>query len=316
MLTFRKHWSRRASVTDPPRTKESITNATLTPTAPTTTTTSQDVHADSLDAFFQNAKRHPLLSAEEEIELAKRIERGDLEAKERMINANLRLVMSVARKYQGTGLPLADIVQEGMLGLIRAVEKFDWRKGFKFSTYGTLWIRESIGRGLANSGRTVRLPVQIGTKARKIARTERELAARLGRDPTVPEIAEAVEIPAEEVEVIRAADQAPTSLDRPVGDFDESGVLGDLIPGEQDTPEVEVLEAARERGIADAVERLPDDERKVVRLRFGLGETEPVAVSQAGRELGISPDRVRRLERRALEHLSGDGDLQDLREAA
>ena len=233
-----------------------------------------------------------------------------------MINANLRLVVSVARKYRGTGLPQADIVQEGMLGLIRAVEKFDWRKGFKFSTYGTLWIREAIGRGLANSGRTVRLPVQIGTKARRINRAEHALAARLGRDPTVEEIAQAVELPAEEVEVIRAADRAPTSLDRPVGETDDGGVLGDLLPSEQPTPEAEVLEAARERGIEDAVQRLPDDERNVVRLRFGLGDADPLPASQAGRTLGMSPDRVRRLEQSALRQLSGDEGLQSLREAA
>src|SRR3954463_14290138 len=140
---------------------------------------------DSLQLFFNEARKHPLLTAEEEVELAQRIEKGDLEAKDRMINSNLRLRISVARKYQGQGLPLGDLIQEGMLGLIRAVEKFDWRKGFKFSTYGTLWIRQAIGRGLANSGRTVRLPVHIGARARKIAEAERRLAADLGRDPTI-----------------------------------------------------------------------------------------------------------------------------------
>ena len=150
---------------------------------------------DSLQLFFNEARRHPLLTAEDEIELAKRIERGDLAAKERMINANLRLVISVARKYQGQGLPLGDLIQEGMLGLIRAVEKFDWRKGFKFSTYGTLWIRQAIGRGLANSGRTVRLPVHIVARARKISDAERKLAVQLGRQPTEEEISEFVDLP-------------------------------------------------------------------------------------------------------------------------
>src|SRR5688500_6028368 len=154
---------------------------------------------DSLQLFFNEARRHPLLTAEEEVELAKRIERGDLAAKERMINANLRLVISVARKYQGQGLPLGDLIQEGMLGLIRAVEKFDWRKGFKFSTYGTLWIRQAIGRGLANSGRTGRLPVHIVARARQVNRTERELAAKLSRDPTDEEIAAAAELPLDQV---------------------------------------------------------------------------------------------------------------------
>src|SRR5215210_7983091 len=161
---------------------------------------------DSLQLFFNEARRHPLLTAADEIELAKRIERGDLAAKERMINANLRLVISVARKYQGQGLPLGDLIQEGMLGLIRAVEKFDWRKGFKFSTYGTLWIRQAIGRGLANSSRTVRLPVHIGARARKIAETGRRLSAELGREATVEEIAAALDIDVDEVADIRNAD--------------------------------------------------------------------------------------------------------------
>ena len=178
--------------------------------------TTPDITTDSIQQFMNEAARHPLLTAEEEVELSQRIERGDLAAKERMINANLRLVISIARKYQGQGLPLGDLIQEGMLGLIRAVEKFDWRKGFKFSTYGTLWIRQAIGRGLANSSRTVRLPVHIASQARKIRDTERELAAKLERDPTPEEIGDVVGLTAVEVEDIRAADRTPTSLDRGV----------------------------------------------------------------------------------------------------
>jgi RNA polymerase primary sigma factor len=249
------------------------------------------------------------------VELAKRIERGDLVAKDRMINSNLRLVISVARKYQGFGLPLSDLVQEGMLGLIRAVEKFDWRKGFKFSTYGTLWIRQAIQRGLANSGRTVRLPVHIGTRARKIARVEHELAVKLGRDPTLTEIADAVELPPEEVEVIREADQAPASLDKPVGDSEETA-LGELIASERPGPEAEVLDAAREEDVAQALGKLPDEERKVVRVRFGLEGEEPAALSDAGRKLGMSGERIRQLEKRALERLSEDDELGPYRRAA
>ncbi|MBA2567671.1 MAG: sigma-70 family RNA polymerase sigma factor [Thermoleophilaceae bacterium] len=275
-----------------------------------------DATTDSLELFMANARRYPLLTAAEEIELAQAIERGDLAAKERLINSNLRLVISLARKYQGYGLPLTDLVQEGVLGLIRAVEKFDWRKGYKFSTYGTLWIRQALQRGLANSGRTVRLPVHIDSRSRKIARTERELAARLGRDPSLDEIAAAVELSAEEVELIRSVDKAPASLDKPVGDSDGSGALGDLIAGEGPSPESEMLETVEERGIEDALVRLPADERKVVRLRFGLGGEQPAALSEAGRRLGISGERVRQLEQRALERLAGDEELRSLREAA
>jgi RNA polymerase primary sigma factor len=298
-------------------TKGSLTNRNTGSTEATLAGhgTASDGNADSLELFFANARRHPLLTASEEVELAKRIERGDLAAKERMINSNLRLVISVARRHQGTGLPLADLVQEGVLGLIRAVEKFDWRRGYKFSTYGTLWIRQAIQRGIANSGRTVRLPVHIGSRARKIARTERELAARLGREPTVTELSGAVGLPLEEIELIRSADQAPASLDKPVGESEESA-LGDLIPSERPGPEAEVLDAARDRGVDDALGKLPDEERDVVQLRFGLDGEEPAALSEAGRRLGMSAERVRQLEQRALERLSGDEELRSLRQAA
>ena len=195
-----------------------------------------DLTADSLQVFFREARRYPLLTAGEEIELAQRIERGDVDAKDRMINSNLRLVVSVARKYQGQGLPLGDLVQEGMLGLIRAVEKFDWRRGYKFSTYGTLWIRQAIQRGLGNSGRTIRLPVHIGQRARNIGRAERELSVKLGREPSEEEIAQAVEMPLEQVIEIRAADRALSSLDQQIGE-DGDAALGDMIAADQPTPD-------------------------------------------------------------------------------
>jgi RNA polymerase primary sigma factor len=270
---------------------------------------------DSLQLFFNEARRHPLLTAEDEVELAKRIERGDLAAKERMINANLRLVISVARKYQGQGLPLSDLIQEGMLGLIRAVEKFDWRKGFKFSTYGTLWIRQAIGRGLANSGRTVRLPVHIVARARKIQDAERKLAVQLGRQPTEEEISEFVDLPVDEVADIRRADRGPTSLDQGVGEDGETA-LGDLIAGDGPTVEDEVVSTMEDDRLREAVETLPDVERDIITLRFGLDREEPHALRETGRRLGLSSERVRQLEDRALRRLAKDDAVAALREAA
>jgi RNA polymerase primary sigma factor len=276
---------------------------------------SVDAPTDSIQLFLNEAARHPLLSAEEEIELSKRIEKGDLAAKERMVNANLRLVVSIARKYQGLGLPLGDLIQEGMLGLIRAVEKFDWRKGFKFSTYGTLWVRQAIGRGLANSSRTVRLPVHIAAQARKIRDRERELGAQLERAPTDEEIADSLDMTAEEVRDIRAADQAPTSLDKPVGDAEDAS-LGELMADDSATPAQEVEQAAGEQTVLRVVRSLPEPERQVLTLRFGLGGGEEVALRETGRRLGLSAENVRQIEHRALRRLADDGELAALRDAA
>jgi RNA polymerase primary sigma factor len=270
---------------------------------------------DSLQLFFNEARKHPLLTAQEEIELAQRIERGDLEAKDRMVNSNLRLVISVARKYQGQGLPLGDLIQEGMLGLIRAVEKFDWRKGFKFSTYGTLWIRQAIGRGLANSGRTVRLPVHIVARARKISDAERKLAVEYGRQPTDEEIAAFVELPMDEVIDIRRADRGPTSLDQGVGE-DGDTALGDLIAGDGPSIEDYVSSELDFETLRDAVGGLPDNERTVITLRFGLDREEPQALRETGRRLGLSSERVRQLEDQALRRLSKDDAVAALRDAA
>src|SRR5256714_5520451 len=191
--------------------------------------------SDTLQLFLRDVRRHPLLSAADEIELAQRIERGDLEAKERMVNSNLRLVVSLAKKYQGHELALLDLIQEGILGLIRAAEKFDWRKGYKFSTYATFWIRQSIQRGLANQGRTIRVPVHIGQRERKIARVERELAAEHGRPPTDEEIAKAAELTLDEIHELQDAARTVTSLDRPVGE--EETAFGDLLEGDAPRPE-------------------------------------------------------------------------------
>jgi RNA polymerase primary sigma factor len=280
------------------------------------TTITPEVTTDSVQLFFNEAAKHPLLTAAEEIELSKRIEKGDLAAKDRMINANLRLVISIARKYQGQGLPLGDLIQEGMLGLIRAVEKFDWRKGFKFSTYGTLWVRQAIGRGLANSSRTVRLPVHIASQARKIRDKERDLGAQLGREPTEEEIADALGMEIEEIHDIRAADQTPTSLDKGLGDSEETA-LGDLIPDEnQMAPDEEAAENEQDRTVWRVVSELPSPERDVLKLRFGLGSTEATALRETGRRLGLSAENVRQIEDRALRRLADRDELAALRDAA
>jgi RNA polymerase primary sigma factor len=274
-----------------------------------------EITSDALALFLRDVRRYPLLTREEEVELAKRVERGDLEAKERMINSNLRLVVSNARRYQGQDLTLLDLIQEGILGLIRAVEKFDWRRGFKFSTYATFWIRQAMQRGIANQARTIRVPVHIGQRARKIARSERELAAGLGRAPTDEEIAEAAELTLDEIHETREVTRTITSLERPVGDEGETE-LGELLPSDERGPEEEVEIALREDAVRSAVERLPEREREVVKLRFGIDGDEPTPLREAGRRLGLSPEAVRRVESRALEHLSVSRELAALEEAA
>jgi RNA polymerase primary sigma factor len=274
-----------------------------------------DGSLESLDVFFRQARAHTLLTAAEEIELAQRIEKGDLEAKARMINANLRLVVAQARRYQGHGLPLEDLVQEGMLGLIRAVEKFDWRKGFKFSTYGTLWIRQAIQRGLQNSGRTIRVPVHIAQRQVKVRKIEGELSLKLGRDPSDEEIAAVAELDVEQVAELRELSRGLASLDQPIGDDGESS-LGDLLPSDRPDPVEEVAVDWRDRQIADVVSRLPELEREVIQLRFGLGGDEPRTVRQTGADLGITAAKAGELEERALRRLASEQELEALRNAA
>ena len=271
--------------------------------------------ADALSLFLAEVGRHRLLTRAEEIELAKRIERGDLQAKERMVNANLRLVVSVARKYQGTELALLDLIQEGILGLIRASEKFDHRRGFKFSTYATFWIREAIQRALDTRSRTIRIPIHVGQRERRIERAHRELFARLGREPTDQELAGAAELEVGQVREAREAARVVTSLDRPVGGDESAGELGALLPADAPTPAEEVDIALREDAVRAALERLPGPERELVALRFGIGTDDPTTLQEAARRLGLSPSRLRTLERRALEHLAANRELQALRAA-
>jgi RNA polymerase primary sigma factor len=232
-----------------------------------------------------------------------------------MINANLRLVVSQARRYQGHGLDLGDLVQEGMLGLIRAVEKFDWRRGFKFSTYGTLWIRQAIQRGLQNHGRTIRVPVHVAQRQVKVRKIESELSTKLSREPTDEEIADAAELPVDEVVELRELNRSLTSLDQPVGEDGETS-LGELLDGGQPEPVQELVDAERERQIGEVVDQLPEDERNVIRLRFGLGGDEPRTLRQTGSELGIPLQRARELEEQGLSRLAGSSELETLREAA
>ena len=274
-----------------------------------------DPTLDSLQLLLREAGRYRLLTPAEEIELAKRIERGDLAAKDRMINSNLRLVVSNARRYQGQGLALGDLIQEGMLGLIRAVEKFDWRKGFRFSTYATLWIRQAIQRGLENTSRTIRLPVHVAQRSRKVGRIERELTTKLGHEPTDEEIAAVADLPLAEVIEIRKAERAVVSLDKPVGDDGDTS-LGDLITLETPSVEEEVQETITSETLLEAIAALPEAERQVIEMRFGAGDEEPQTLSQAGKRLGVSTERARQIEERALRRLSGRPEVQALRIAA
>ena len=270
---------------------------------------------DALQLFLNEIRRYPLLTASEEVELSKRIEQGDLAAKERMINSNLRLVVSIAKKYQGQELSLLDLIQEGIFGLIRASEKFDWRKGYKFSTYATFWIRQAIQRGLANKARTIRIPVHIGQRERKIVRAERELAARLGREPTDDEIAREAELPLDQVEEVREAARTVTSLDRPVGEEGDTA-LGDLLEGGAPPVDQEVELSLSEELLRRTIEELPDTEREVIRLRFGLTGDDPQPLRETGRRLGLSAERVRQIESTALKRLAMRRELEALREVA
>jgi RNA polymerase primary sigma factor len=270
---------------------------------------------DALQLFLNEMGKYKLLTAEEEIELAKRIERGDKEAKDLMINSNLRLVVSIAKRYQGHGLSLLDLIQEGIIGLIRAVEKFDWRKGFKFSTYATWWIRQAVQRGVANKARDIRIPVHIVDRERKIARAERELMAKLGRAPEEHEIAKAAKLPLKQVREVREAARAVTSLDRPVGEEGDTS-YGELIAGDEPSPEETLHVSLEEETLRRALRQLPDRERDVLKLRYGLnGDSTPQSLEQIGRQLGLTRERVRQVEAQALERLAVNREIEALRAA-
>jgi RNA polymerase primary sigma factor len=258
--------------------------------------------ADSLGLFLGEIGRFPLLTAAEEVELAKRVERGDREAKDRMITSNLRLVVSVARRYQGHGLPLGDLIQDGIIGLVRAVEKFDWRKGFKFSTYAVWWIRQAVQRAVANQSRTIRIPVHVNERRQKLWRARRDLVAKHGREPTEEELAEASGLPLGHVLDALEAAEASAILDQPIGE-DGGASLGDLYAAEQPAPEEEADDLLRREAVRQAVATLPERHREVIELRFGLSDQGPVSLEEIGRRLGITRERVRQLETRALREL-------------
>jgi RNA polymerase primary sigma factor len=271
---------------------------------------------DALQQFLNEAGRFKLLTAEEEVELAQRVERGDVEAKNLMINSNLRLVVSIAKRYQGHGLSLLDLIQEGIIGLIRAVEKFDWRRGYKFSTYATWWIRQAVQRGVANKARTIRIPVHIVERERKVARAERELMAKLERPPTDEEIARLAKLPVKQVREVKHAARAVTSLDRPIGSEGDTA-YGELFAAEQPAVEEELDVSLREEAVHRALDKLPDRAREVLKLRYGLdGDAEPLSLEAIGKRLGVTRERVRQLESEALELLAMERELEALAEAA
>jgi RNA polymerase primary sigma factor len=269
---------------------------------------------DSLQLFINQAMKYPLLTAAEEVELAQAIERGDLAAKERLINSNLRLVIKFARRYQGHGLDLGDLVQEAMLGLIRAAEKFDWRRGYKFSTYAVLWIKQSIQRGLDNTGRQVRIPAHIAQRERTVNRITSELSARLDRVPMDEEVAKESKLPLHEVMAIRDLTRVSASLDSPVGDGDTT--LGELHAESTIDLEDEVLEREQELAVGEALKRLPEKERRIISARFGTGGRPERSLRDAAREVGVTQEQARQLEARALELLSADESLDAWRRAA
>jgi RNA polymerase primary sigma factor len=270
---------------------------------------------DSLQLFLNEAGRFPLLTAAQEVELAKRIEEGEKSAKDLLVNSNLRLVVSIAKKYQGHGLTLLDLIQEGIIGLIRAAEKFDWRKGFKFSTYATWWIRQAVQRGVANKARTIRIPVHIVEREQKMSRAERELLATLERPPTDEEVAERAKLPLKQVQEVRVAARAVASLDRPVGD-DDSMSFGDLFASQDAQPDEQVEVQLTEQALYSAIADLSEREQRILRLRYGLdGNAEPKSLEEIGRILGITRERVRQLEAEALRRLAERRELAAIKAA-
>ena len=269
---------------------------------------------DSLRLYLRSIGRVELLTAAQEVELAKRIERGDMAAKQHMVEANLRLVVSIAKGYLGRGLTFLDLIQEGSLGLIRAVEKFDHRRGFKFSTYATWWIRQAVTRAIADKARTIRVPVHMVEKLNRVAHVERQLVQKLGREPEPGEIAEELEITVREVREIQRVAQQPISLEKPVGE-EEDSELGDFVADESAESPLESAEEAMQRqDVQRALEALPERERQVIELRFGLRGIEPLTLEEVGRAFGVTRERIRQIETNTLKKLKQLPEAQKLRD--
>ena len=271
---------------------------------------------DSLRLYLRSIGRVDLLTAAQEIELAKRIERGDMLAKRQMVEANLRLVVSIAKGYLGRGLSFLDLIQEGSLGLIRAVEKFDYRRGYKFSTYATWWIRQAVTRAIADKARTIRIPVHMVEKLNRVAHVERQLVQKLGREPEAAEIAEELRWPVSDVRDILRVAQQPVSLEKPVGDEDESE-LGDFVADDAVLePFEEASEHLQKEGVRNALKALPERERQVIELRYGLSSGEPLTLEEVGRAFGVTRERIRQIENNTLKKLQRLPEAQMLREAS
>ena len=269
------------------------------------------VPTDSLDLFLRDAGRHPLLNAAQEVKLTKLVERGDAGAKQKMVESNLRLVVSIAKRYRHQGLPFLDLIQEGTLGLMRAVDKFDWRRGYKFSTYATWWISQAVARGLADKARTIRMPVHMVERRQHLDRAERMLSVELGREPTLQEVAERAGLSLPEALAVEAAARASTSLDQPLV-ADESALFGDMFAADGPLPEERVDSTFRSEVLGEALALLGERERTVIALRFGLHGTEPNTLAEIGRRLGFSRERARQLETNALKQLAQLSEMEPL----
>jgi RNA polymerase primary sigma factor len=276
----------------------------------------REVTTDSLQLFLKDIGKVELLTAAQEVELAKRIERGDMAAKRHMVEANLRLVVSIAKKYRNQGLPFLDLIQEGTIGLVRAAEKFDYRKGFKFSTYATWWIRQAVARALADKARTIRMPVHVVEKLNKIVRSERKLRAELGREPTALEIAIDLDLLPEEVEQIRRSSQAPVSLEKPVGDEEESEFGHFLTDESVPLPDEAAEVTLRKETLNRILDQLSTRERRVLELRYGLDGQHPRTLDEVGRTFNVTRERIRQIENQSLKKLRALAEAQKLREVA